>query len=119
MKAKYDLKKEWPRLKKELVRVSQEAMNLAKKGEKEIVKISKKGKLHVDVTALTVKKEQLFHLIGKEYVKGKCPPAQTPKIKKLVSELNKLNREITGLRKKIKTGKSVRKRVSKKAVKRK
>jgi len=96
------MKKEWPKIKKELVRVSQEALDLAKKGEEELIKITQKGKLHVDTTALNLKKEHLFLRIGKEYVRGKRPSTQTAKMKQLLGELDKLEKEIKTTKGKLK-----------------
>jgi len=101
MKTGYDMKKEWPKIKKELVRVSQEALDLAKKGEEELIKITQKGKLHVDTTALNLKKEHLFLRIGKEYVKAKGSGPQTPKMKQLLKSLDKLEKDIKETKKKL------------------
>lgn len=105
MGSQYDFKKEWPKIKKELMRVSQEAVKLAKKGakkgEKELVKISKKGKLHLHVAKLNVKKEQLYHMIGKEYVKADCPATPTLKLKKFIDDLSKIDKQLLSLNKKI------------------
>ena len=101
-KMPYDIKKEWPRLKKELIRVSQEAVDLAKKGEKELVKITQTGKMHVDSTALTLKKEHLLYLIGKEYVQAKCPCEPTSSLKKLLNEVDHVDKQMASLKKKMK-----------------
>ena len=102
MSKQYDFKKEWPKIKKELIRINQEAIKVAKKGQKELVKISHKGRLQIDSTALNLKREHLYHLIGKEYVKSNCPDTQSPKIKKLVHEVRKLDKHIAILKRKIK-----------------
>lgn len=99
MGTQYDFKKEWPEIKKQLVKLSNEALDFAKKGEKEIVRISKQGKLHVDATALTLKKEQLYHRIGKEYIKAKCPDAPTSKLKKLINDIHEVDRKTAALKK--------------------
>jgi len=79
MKVQIDFKKEWPRLKKELARVSKEALVLAKKGEKHLVALSKQGKKQMDITTLTLRREHLYHLIGKEYVFSKFAEVQSTK----------------------------------------
>ncbi|MCD4727272.1 MAG: hypothetical protein K8R46_06400 [Pirellulales bacterium] len=101
MKTGYDMKKEWPKIKKELVRVSREALELAKKGEEELIKITQKGKLHVDTTELNLKKEHLFLRHGKEFVKDKTEGPQTPKMKQHLKSLDKLEKEITATKKKL------------------
>lgn len=97
MKSKYDFKKEWERIRKELVRVSKEAVVLAKKGEEEIVKISKKGKIHLDKGALMMNKEKLYYLIGKEYVNAKFPSQITPNLRKLIEDFNQNEKDINVL----------------------
>ena len=108
MAKKYDFKKEWPRIKKELVRVSKEAMVLAKKGEEQLVKVTKRGKLHVDDAALGLKMEHIYLQVGKEYVKSKCAETKTPKLKKLLNDLAKIEKEKQALGKKIKAGSKAR-----------
>lgn len=103
MKTGYDFKQEWPKLKAELVRVGKEAMALAREGEKEVLRVSHKGKLHIDVAALRLKQEHLYKLIGKEYIKARCPKAPTPALKKLAGEWGKIEKEIKALNKKLKT----------------
>lgn len=102
MSEQYDFKKEWPKIKKKLMDVSQEAVVLAKKGEAELIKFSQKSKLHVDVAALNLKKEKLFYQIGKEYVRAKYPAEKTAKIKGLADELEGIVREEKVLQRKIK-----------------
>jgi hypothetical protein len=102
MTEQYDFKKEWPKIKKKLMEVSQEAVVLAKKGEVELIKFSQKSKLHVDAAALNLKKEKLFYQIGKEYVRLKCPGEKTGKLKSLVDELDAVSLEEKALKRKIK-----------------
>ena len=97
----YNFRKEWPKIKRQLVKVSQDALTLAKKGEKEIVRLSQVGKVHVDATALNLKLEHLYHLIGKEYVTAECPPAPTPKLKGWVEECLKIDKDIKELKKRL------------------
>ena len=97
MAKRYDFKKEWPEIKTRLVKLSQEALALAKKGEKEIRHVSKQGMVHIDVAALTLKKEHLYHHIGKEYMKAKCPSTPSAQLKKYVDEVVKIDREIKAL----------------------
>lgn len=102
MKTHYDFKKEWERTKKQLLQLGQEARSLARKSESEIVKFSKKGKLHLDVTATNLKLEKLYYLIGKEYVKLKDDAKPTAKLSKLIEEVKNLNKEQKVLNRKLK-----------------
>jgi len=72
------------------------------KGEKELVRLSRVGKLHVDSAALGLKKERLFYLIGKEYVKANAPEKPTPQLDKFLSELKKADKEQENLQVKMK-----------------
>ncbi len=97
-----DFLKEWPAIKKQLVTFSQEAGSLVKKGEKEIVRLSKKGKLHLDSTTLAMQKEKLFYQIGKEYVKNNCPSEPTASLKKLIEQLKSIDKKRKTVQLKIK-----------------
>ncbi|MCD4779293.1 MAG: hypothetical protein K8S27_01920 [Candidatus Omnitrophica bacterium] len=100
----FDLSKEWEMTKKHLRVFSKEAVELAKKGEKELIKFSKIGKLHVDNTAVSIKKEKLYYQIGKEYVKSKGEPQKNEELKKLVDALKNLDKEQTVIKSRIKKG---------------
>ena len=96
--------KEWPKIKKQLLDFSQQAVQMAKKGEKEFVRLSHRGKLHINSTALTLKKEHLYHLVGQEYLRAKCPSAPTLKLKQLVEEFSKIDKDQKALDRQIKSG---------------
>ncbi|MFP4472893.1 MAG: hypothetical protein ACLFPX_03355 [Candidatus Omnitrophota bacterium] len=95
--------KEWPKIRKQLMTMSKEAVDLAKKGEEQLVKFSKKGKLQLDSTTINLKLERLYYQIGKEYVRAKYPAQKTPKLEKLVKDLNELKKEERRLKKRIKS----------------
>ena len=99
-------KEDWPQIKKQLLDFSQQAVQMAKKGEKEFVRLSHRGKLHLNSTALTLKKEHLYHLIGQEYIRAKCPSEPTPKLKQLVDEISRIEREQKTLERQIKSPQS-------------
>ncbi len=99
----YDFRKEWPKIKKELLHAKDEAVKMAHKGEKEVRRFSQKGKWQFDVTALKLKQNHLHGLIGKEYIKAKGPSKPTAALKKYVEEWHKIDREIKTLNRKIKT----------------
>lgn len=101
MPVQYDFKKEWAKTRDQLVKFSKEAVEIAKKGEKELARFSRRGKLHIDATAVTLKKEHLYYLIGKEYAKMKNPAEPTPKLTNLLEELKKADREQQTLNRKL------------------
>ncbi|MCA9398215.1 MAG: hypothetical protein KC618_00585 [Candidatus Omnitrophica bacterium] len=113
MKSHIDFKKEWEKTKKKLIEFSKEASEIAKKGEKEIAKITQQSKLHLDSTAINLKKEKLYYQIGKEYVKSRNPAKPTAKLQNFVEDVKKLEREQKSLKRKIKdgTGKNAQKKV--------
>lgn len=89
----HDYKTEWEKTKKQLVQFSKEALEVAKKGEQELIKLSKKSKLHIDSTAIILQKEKLYYLIGKEYVKTADTKKPNAKLKKFVAELRAAEKE--------------------------
>ena len=105
MPGQYDFKKEWEKTRAQLAKFSREAVNVAKKGEKGFIKFSRKSKLHIDTTALSLRKEHLYYLIGKEYAHAENPEKSTPKLAKLMGELNKANKKQLALKRKIQTKK--------------
>ena len=109
MKIRYDFKKDWPRIKKQLTELSDEAKVLVKKGEKELVKLTKESKRHIDATALHLKKEHLYHLIGKEYLKSGCPSEPSTLMKQLVAEFKNIEKEMAALSRPRKKASSPRK----------
>ena len=100
---KNDFKQDWTKIKEQLLDFSQQAIDMAKKGEEQIVKFSQKGRLHLSSATLKLKKEQVLHLVGQEYIRAKCPAAPTPKLKRLIDELNKIDQERKILAKQIKS----------------
>jgi len=89
----YDFKKEWEKTKIQLIKFSKEAAEIAKKGEDELKKFTKKSKLQIDTTAAHLKKEKLFYLIGKEYATAKKANTVSVKLKKLMGDYNKVDKE--------------------------
>jgi len=92
MTDQYDLKKEWPKIKQKLISMSKEAIVLAKKGEDQLVTFSKQGKLRLDSTTLSLKKDRLFVRIGKAYVKSQ-KTGKPDQMKKLLAELAQFEKE--------------------------
>ena len=113
MKKNFDLRKEWEKTKKQLEKISKEAMIVAKKGEDELVKFSKKGKLHLDSTAIGLKIEQLYYTIGKEYVRAKNSSKTSSKLDSLVTQIKNLEKDQKALKSKIRRGAPAAKKTSK------
>ncbi len=103
MADQYDLKKEWPKIKEKLILMSKEAVVLAKKGEEQLVTFSKQGRLHIDSTTLSLKKDRLFVQIGKAYVKSQKDGGQSAQMKKLLAELVQLEKEERAVKRRLKT----------------
>ena len=103
MLKEHDFKKDWEKARKQLNLFSKEAMVLAKKGEQEFIKFSHRGKLHLDSTAIDLKREQLYYLIGKEYVKASAPAQPTAAMTKLLDELEKIGKEQKTVRNELKS----------------
>ena len=97
MPKEHDFKKDWEKARKQLDLFSKEAMVLAKKGEQEFIKLSHRSKLHLDSTAIDLKREQLYYLIGKEYVKANAPAQPTAAMVKLLDELEKFCLRSSGI----------------------
>lgn len=104
MKQKYDFSKEWPKMKKQLMEFSKEAVEVVKKGEEELVRLSQAGKLRVDATTIGLKKEHLFYLIGKEYARTAPEKIENTKLKKLFAELDTLDRQLRVIKRTMKQG---------------
>ena len=102
MPDKFNYKKEWEKTKVQLTKLGQELGEIAKKSEKELVKFSEKSKLHIDSTALVLKLEKLYHDVGKEYIKCKDPAQPSAKLKKLIQDVEKVEKQQQALKRKLK-----------------
>ena len=101
----YDFKKEWKKTRDQLTKLSKEALQVAQNGEKEFMKLSRKTKIHVDSTALTLKKEHLYYMIGKEYARLQDLSKPTKNLTGLIGELKKADRQQLALKRSLKTTK--------------
>ena len=81
---------------------SKEAIEWAKKSEEEIMKLSSRGKLHVDMTAAGLKLERLCYLIGKEYVSTAGSGKRTAKLTQLLGQYKSFAREQISVQPKLK-----------------
>jgi len=95
-----EFKTDWEKTKKQLKRFTEEAAKLTKQGEKELIKFSKISKLHFDSTAIALKKEKLYYLIGKEYVSSKAP-SKSENLKKLIDEVKAIEKDQKNIKNKI------------------
>jgi len=115
MRRDFDFKKEWEKTKVQLDKLGKQAVVLAKKGEDELVKISKQGKLHLDATALGLKIEKQYYSIGKEYVLSKNASKPSTKLDAMINEIADLEKELNALKAKIKKGAQTAKSSSQRA----
>jgi len=99
-KKKIDISKEvakiWQEAKENLKILGQKTKNLAQKGEKEVVRASKIGKLQLDIVSANLKKENIYRQTGKKVCemhskKGGIQPA---KLTSLFNQVDKLNQQI-------------------------
>ena len=102
MPGHYNLREEFEKTKTQLNKFSQQISKMAKKGEAEFVKLSRRSKLHMDSTTLTLKKEHLYYLIGREYSKLKDKSIPSAALKEFLSELESTDKEQRALQKKLK-----------------
>ena len=74
---------------------SKDTKEFLKRGEDEVLRVSKMGKAHFDILALSVKKEQLYRQIGMKVwqlsTKGKLT---TKKLGTLCKELSDINKKV-------------------------
>ena len=102
MKIQYDFDKDWPKTKKALMELSNNVLQFTKKSEEKIVRLSKEGKLRVDIGTLSMQKEKLYYLIGKEYVHSGYSGEKSLAMIKLIAELEGIDKKRRSLKTKIK-----------------
>jgi hypothetical protein len=98
-----NLKKEWEKAKKKLAALKKETVILAKKSEAQFKKISHQGKIHFDSAALNLRKDRLYYLIGKEFVRTMDASRKSDRLVELVEELKKINQQYAELKSKAKS----------------
>jgi len=110
-KRKEEVQKEFSRLmgqvKDKLQKFGKELGVFAEKSEKEIVKVSKKGKIQLDIMGLTMQKEKLFYDIGKKVAsvnsrkKVDIPGLETywRKLRSIESDIRKKKKSLTNAKK--------------------
>lgn len=99
-KKRLDIPKEvakiWQEAKNNLRILSERTLSLAQKGEKELVRASRIGKLQLNVVSSNLKKENVFRELGKKTYemhveKNQVEPAR---LTVLFSQIDKLNQQI-------------------------
>lgn len=106
-KKKIDVPKEvsriWQEAKENLKVLGQRTMKLAQKGEKEVVRASRIGKLQLDIVGLNLKKENVFRQAGKKVCEmhSKKSGIESAKLLPLFKQIDKLSHQINSKKAKI------------------
>ena len=109
-----EVKKFWDRAVKGLKTLGDEAAELAKRGEEEVIKASKKGKLRLDIVGLKRKKEEKFKEMGANVYKlGIERKIDQPSVRKLSQEIKKIEGDIKTKESQIKALRKAEKKSSK------
>jgi hypothetical protein len=101
-KKKVDIQKEvakiWQEAKDNLKDLGKKTLNLAQKGEKEVVRASKVGKLQLDIVSLNLKKENAFRQAGKKAYEmhSKKKPIEGTRLTSLFNQMDKVSHQIKG-----------------------
>lgn len=99
-KKRLDIPKEvakiWQEAKNNLRILSEKTLNLAQKGEKELVKASRVGKIQLNIVSMNLKKENIFRELGKKTYEMHIEQEQVEPAKLTVffSQIDKLNQQI-------------------------
>lgn len=94
-KKQLDFQKAWEETKKEAVRLSKDINRWARKGEKELVKLSGQAKVGFDMMGLKVKKEQLLHSLGTGYYHTQIGRKTNISLDKTVNEVKAIDKQIS------------------------
>lgn len=107
VKKRLDVSKEvtriWQEAKENLKALGQRTMKLAQRGEKEVVRASKIGKLQLDIVSDNLKKENVFRQVGKKAyeVHAKKGSVSSEKLISLFNQIDKLNHQVRAKKAKI------------------
>lgn len=107
VKKKIDVPKEvariWQEAKDNLRLLGQKTIKLAQKGEKEVVRASKIGKLQLDIVSINLKKENVFRQAGKKVYETRSRKGEigSAKITSLFNQIDKLEHQIKSKKAKI------------------
>lgn len=91
MKKKIDIKK----IKNEVKKLLKKTTIFAKRSEKELSKIARAGKAEIDILNLSIKKNQLYHQIGKKvYQLNTQGKLTTRNLKKLCGKIDQIEKDL-------------------------
>ena len=94
-KKKEKIERLWKQAKQSLLKLSQESIKLAKRGEKEIVRATKIGKIHLEILNLKRKKDSLYQQIGEKVVElQRENKIDAPGLKTFCSKVDSLEGQI-------------------------
>lgn len=89
----------WPRTKKELEKVRENAKVLLVKGEKYLREVSEKGARHTKKISLSLKREKLYYNLGKTIATTASGDwKDNKKITEYLNAVKKLDRQIKSMR---------------------
>jgi len=98
-KFKKAINKYWPKTKKELEKAAQKSKVLLKQGEKYVRDVSVKGMKETKKISLNLKKERLYHRVGKSI--ANTAPSKwnaTKSITDVVDEIKKIDKDIKSIK---------------------
>lgn len=107
VKKKIDVTKEvakiWQEAKENLKALGKRTLKLAQKGEEEVVRASKIGKLQLDIVSANLKKENLFRQTGKKVYEmhSKKGEIASARLTSFFNQTDKLNQQIKAKKTKI------------------
>ncbi|NQS99580.1 MAG: hypothetical protein HQ595_00725 [Candidatus Omnitrophica bacterium] len=107
VKKKLDVPREvakiWQEAKENLKVLGQKTIKLAQKGEKEVVRASKIGKLQLDIVSINLNKENAFRQAGKKAYEmhTKKGNVNSVKLESLFKQIDKLNQQVKTKKSKI------------------
>ena len=106
-KKKIDVSKEvtkiWQDARENLKRLGQRTMKLAQRGEEEVVRASKIGRLQLDIVGINLKKENIFRQLGKKAheMHARKGEIKSARLTSLFGQVNKLNQQVKSKKAKI------------------
>ncbi len=92
---KREIKKALKRTREGLKKMGAETAVFAKRSEKELSKITRVGKVEVDILSLNIKKNQLYHALGKKVHQLNAQGKLTTKnLKKLCTKIDDIEKNL-------------------------